>query len=389
MHTALLITRKDLRQRLRDRSALILGFAAPLVIATLMSFAFSGSEDLHVDLAVADADRGPVAAALTDLLTGDDLDGLVTVTAVDSDAAARHAVEDGTADAALVVPAGFSDVTHGGPAVDLTVLTSVNAELAGQVTTSIADSFTAQLDANLLSLQAALAAGGPPEDLPALAGAAAATQIPVHLDQQPPGTKEMAVISYYGPSMAIFFVFFAISFGAKAYFEEVSGGTLSRVASAPVRPGAVLLGKALSTFVYAVASLTTMALVTTLAFGADWGPFWAAATLVGSIAVVVVALTALVITLSGNERQADGIASLVIFGLVLLGGNFVYVWAAPQTLQTVALFTPNGWVMRAFTDMASGADAADVVLAPVLVCLGFAAVTGGFALAMSRRAVLR
>lgn len=241
------------------------------------------------------------------------------------------------------------------------------------------------MDANRLSVAAALAAGAPPERAAELA-AAAAERIPVQLSQRPVGAREVSAISYYGPAMGIFFVLFAVSFGARSFFDERIGGTLDRVVAAPVRPGTVLAGKAMSTFVYAVASLATMAVVTSLVFDADWGPAWAAGVLVLSFAVVVVALTALVISLSRTDRQADGISSVVVFGLVLLGGNFVYVWSAPEALRTLALMTPNGWVLRAFTDLASGTGAS-VVWVSVLVCLAFAAVAGGVAALLSRRAV--
>ena len=51
---ALLIAGKDLRLRFRDRSVLMLGFAAPLMIATLMSFAFKGTDSFHVTVVVVD-----------------------------------------------------------------------------------------------------------------------------------------------------------------------------------------------------------------------------------------------------------------------------------------------------------------------------------------------
>jgi ABC-2 type transport system permease protein len=45
VRTALAIARKDLRQRIRDRSAIVVGVIAPVVIAGLMSLAFNGRGD--------------------------------------------------------------------------------------------------------------------------------------------------------------------------------------------------------------------------------------------------------------------------------------------------------------------------------------------------------
>ncbi len=388
MRVILLIALKDLRQRLRDRSAVVLGFAAPLAIATLMSFAFAGSSDLHVDLAVVDGDRGPLSSAYLDLVGGDELSDLLTVTVMATNAEARRAVTEGEVDAAVSIPPGFSQVLQGASPAEVAVLTSVDARLAGQIARAVTDSFTAQVNADRLSVRAALAAGAPVDDLPSLSAAVAGERIPTTVEPRPAGTKELTAISYYGPAMGIFFVLFAISFGAKSFFEERGSGTLDRVAAAPVRPGSVLMGKSLSTFVYALASLATMAVVTSAVFGADWGPAWAAAALVLAIALVVVGLTALVTAAARTDRQADGLSSVVVFALVLLGGNFVYVWASTPALQTLALLTPNGWVLRAFTDMAAGGDVTAAVVPAVLVCLAFAGASATLATVLFRR-VLR
>ena len=68
MGAVLVIAAKDLRQRLRDRSAIVLGFLAPLMFATVMSFAFQGTKEFHADLGVVDADEGALAAAFLDTL---------------------------------------------------------------------------------------------------------------------------------------------------------------------------------------------------------------------------------------------------------------------------------------------------------------------------------
>ena len=64
MRAALAIAGNDLRRRTRDRSALVLGFIAPVVIAGLVSVAFQSADAFHTTVAVADLDGGPVGDAL-------------------------------------------------------------------------------------------------------------------------------------------------------------------------------------------------------------------------------------------------------------------------------------------------------------------------------------
>jgi ABC-2 type transport system permease protein len=379
---AVLIAMKDLRQRFRDRSAIVLGFVAPVLIAFLMSAAFGGAQDLHATIAVVDEDGGQLAVALVDALTSPELADLLTVERQDR-AEAAPAVEDGDLEAALVIPAGFTDAVIAGRPAELEVLAGVDNALSAAVTRAIAESFLTQVQASRIAVATAIAAGAPTTDLTDLAERAAATAPAAALEDQPLGGRELDLISYYAPSMAIFFVFYAIAFTTKSYFVEHREGTLDRMAAAPIPRRAILTGKALSVLVYGSASLGTMAVVTSLAFGADWGPPPAVAAVILAVVLAVMALTALVIAVARTERQAEGLASIITFTLALLGGNFVFVAAAPEALRRAALLTPNGWALRGFTDLATGA-AASAAVEPVLAILAFAAVTSIVAAAFGR-----
>lgn len=383
MRAALVIAAKDLRQRLRDRSAIVLVVVAPLVISALMSVAFASTEEFHADVAVVDLDRGPVAGALGDVLASDDVREILTVSSLATVDAARDAVRDGDVGAAIVVPKGVGD------AGTIDVLTSVDSEIAGEVATAIVDSFAAQVNAVRLAVATAVDAGATPAEAEALVADAARQRLPETVVDRPIGARRLKAISYYGPGMGIFFVLFAIGFTARSFFTERREGTLDRIAAAPVSPFSLLAGKALSVFVYGAASLLTITTVTTVAFGADWGDPLAVAAVCVAMALAVVALTAFVITASRSDRQADGIASVVIFALALLGGNFVFVSVAPALMRTLALLTPNGWALRAFTDLATGGGGLGAVAQPVAAILAFTAVVGAVAAALARRVVLR
>lgn len=384
MPAVLVIAAKDLRQRLRDRSALVLGLAAPLLIAGLMSFAFRGAETFHITVVVSDGDGSELSAALLDVLASPDLQEIVTVDAAGSEAAARTAVRDRDADAGITIPAGFGASVTGSDPLSVEVLTSADAPLAGEVTRSIVEAFVAQVDADRLSVATALAAGSPLDELDELVAEAAQQQLPVVAAQRPTGDEVLQPISYYAPAMGIFFVLFAISFGSRGYFIEQRAGTLERMTAA-VRPAEVLAGKALSVFVYAATSLATIALFTSVLFGADWGGVLPAAVLILSLVLAVVLLTALVTLVARTERQADGVSSILTFGLALLGGNFVMVSASPPLMRKLALLTPNGWALRGFVDLATGERGLATVVEPVAGILAFCAAVAAVAAVLARR----
>lgn len=383
MGPVIAIALKDLRQRLRDRSALVLGFLAPLLVAWLISAAFGSVATFHMNVAVVDQDGGPVASGFGTFLHSPELSELLTVSTA-TEAQARAQVEDGSLSAAFVIPKGFSSAVTTGGSMPLTVLGSVDASVSAQVARSLAGSFTAHIEAVRLSVATALDGGAPQARAAALAAAAADLQPPESVVPRSAGTRELSSVSYYAPAMGIFFMLFAIGFGARGYFLERTGGTMERLAAAPISPAAVMVGKSLATFVYGVASLGTVAAITSLVFGAEWGPLPAVVALVLALGLTLVGLTALVIAVARSERQAEGFASILTFGLVLLGGNFIFISAAPPMVRTLSLLTPNGWALRAFTDLAGGADWTAAVT-PLLVILAFAAVTTALAFALLRR----
>ncbi|MEU8925375.1 ABC transporter permease [Kitasatospora sp. NPDC048545] len=378
MTAVLAIALKDLRQRLRDRSAWVIVFLAPLLITGLMSLAFSGSATFHAKLAVVDLDHGAAAAGLLDTLRSPQLAGTVTVHPYPDGAAAAEALRHGTQQAAIVVPAGFTAALTGGAPEPVTVLDSVDYPLQARVADAVSGSYVAQVNADRLSVATALAAGSVPQDLPRLAAKASALQLPEQVRADGlPGTALKAV-SYFAPSMGMFFVLFTVGFAARGYFAEQRQGTLDRIAAAPVGRGALLLGKSLSTFAYSLAGLATTLVAARFVFGADYADPLGVAALCVAMAVAVVCLTALVIAVARTERQAEQLSSVVVFVLVLLGGNFVFASAGPPILRRLALFTPNGWALRGFTDLGTGVHGLTAVGPPLL---GIAACSGAAAAA--------
>jgi ABC-2 type transport system permease protein len=149
LRPTLLIAAKDLRQRFRDRSGLVIAFVAPFLLATIIGLAFGSGDGFRFSAtyAVVDDDRGPLAARFVDgVLAGPGLADLVTLRRVDT-AEARDLVDRGEADAAFLIPAGFSASVQRGGSATLTVLEAGASPVAGQVARSLAEGYAAQLAA--------------------------------------------------------------------------------------------------------------------------------------------------------------------------------------------------------------------------------------------------
>ncbi len=385
----LTIARKELRQRARDRSAALLVVVAPLLIAGIMSGALSGTENFHYRLGVVNEDHGAAAAAMLRTLHQPALHGVIQLVELDDRTIAAHEVASGTLGAALVIPAGFTSSLRSAAPVRLEALTSVNDSLAASTTVAIARTFTAQLDADRLSVLAAVAAGAPRSQLAALEHRVVRWRLPLGVVRTPAGAHPLTAISYFAPAMAIFFLLFQVTFTARSFFVDLATGMVDRMLVAPVRPTELLAGKALAAFTFCLASLTIVAVTTSELFGASWGAPLPVALVAVGMSLVVACLAVLVIVTARSQRQAEGFGSLVAFTLALVGGNFVMVASAPPLLRHLALWTPNGWALRALTDLSTVGGGIGQVALPLLVLGGFALAIASVAALLAPRVVRR
>ena len=105
--------------------------------------------------------------------------------------------------------------------------------------------------------------------------------------------------------------------------------------------------------------------MTSVGFGADWGSPLAAAAVGVAMVISVVCLTALVIGLSRTRRQAEGFSLGDRVRVGPDGRQLRLPLAGAALLRRVALFTPNGWAMRGYTDLSTNGGGLRTVALPV------------------------
>ncbi len=389
MRAAVVIASKDLRQKIGDRSALFLAILAPLGLALLFAMMIPSEEGFHAHYAVVDLDGGPIAEGLrAGPLQGLADAGVATVTSADSETAARALVDAGDVDAAIVVPAGFSDAVQSGEAAELRLIGGPST-LAVEVARSVLAGFGSEVTAVQVGIVATLGAtGAAPEPalVARLAQAALAIPAPIVTTGGETADRQASSSTYYAASMAILFVFFAAQFGVVGLLAERRTGTLARMLASPIGPGAILLGKVLVSLVLAVVSMGVVAIATTLLMGADWGDPLAVAGLIVAAAVAATGIATFVVGFARTEEQAGGAVAIVALSLAVVGGSFFPLSQAPEGLASLSLITPHAWFLRGINDLAAGGGIL-AVAGSIGMLLAVGAVSGGIGLARARRVV--
>ena len=386
------IAAKDLVQRLRDRSAYIMGIIGPLVLVFIMSGTVGAADDASAfEFAIVNADGGEAAAAFETLLADLEAQDTIQLTVADDRAGLDRLADDGDVAAGFVVPPGFSATVMSGSSVDLIIVGDPGSSIAVDVAQAIAETFVAELEyvavasATVLGIEGA---GGDPQRLGELAAAAAALEAPIRLLPVETEGRGRDLASYYSVSLSVLFLFFTVQFGVLSMMEEREGGTLRRIMVAPIPAAAVVLGKTASAFVMGLATMVVLVIATALIVGAEWGDPVAVVVLILAGVTVAIALAVFVAAAARTAEQAGAYATIAALVLGLLGGVFFPISQAPGLLATVSYASPHRWLLDGFRDVSYGAGVE--ALGPTLAALAvFIVVFGGVGLASARRGLLR
>lgn len=382
----LLIALKDIRQRLRDRSAYLWGIVAPLGLAAIFSLLFSDiatGGSLDVDFAVADQDGGTAARAFVEeVLAPLDAQGVFEVVEEPSAVTARQMATDGKVDAAFVIPAGFSSAAEGGGSSAIEVVANVDSPIAGQVARAVAGRFVGEINAVGASLGTyfALAGRAPePGEAESLVPEAMAVPSPLSLAETTAASKELTADTFYSAGMAILFLFLTVQFGVLGLLEERQNGTMGRLLAAPISRRSIVAGKALTSFVLGMVSMAVLVAGTTLLLGAEWGNSLGVVVLVLAGVIAAMGIMFVVAAVARTPEQAGNIQAIIAMVLAMLGGSFFPVAQAGGLIEKLSLLTPHAWFLRGLGDLAAGGGVAAVFPAALYVAL-FGLITGGLAL---------
>ena len=389
MRATLLICGKDLKTRLRDRSAVLIGIVVPLGLALIFNSIFGGitGNSKAIALGVVNADRGVASARfVSGVLGAVGRTGVIAIHVEPTAARARALAANGTLDAVIVIPAGFSARVAAQRPAAMQVIGNVGNPISTEIARSIAGSYAADLNRVRLSVATVLAAGGSsagsPARVQALAARAAAAAAPVAVADVSAKSKQLDQKSFFAAGMAVFFLFFTVQFGVTSLLEERNDGTLARLVAAPISRVSIIAGKLLTSFMLGLISMFVLVVATTVLFHASWGNPVGVAVLVISAILAATGIMALIATFAKNSEQAANWQSVVAVVLGLLGGTFFPVSLAPGILSRLTFVAPQAWFMRGLGDLRGGSLSA--VWVPALAMLVFAAVSSGIALTRLR-----
>lgn len=397
MSAATRIAAKDLKLRLRDRSAIIIGIIAPLVLAFIFNMIFGAAGDpgagLDLSYGMVDLDQSELSEAFGEVLQSVEDEGILTLDSYSNQAEAEAAVEDGEIDAFYVIPEGFGlgVLTNAEPTIQ--VVGDVGAPTSTDIAASIAEQFSSGIEAAQLAIATTADVGQTPitpEFVASLTGDPAAAAFSYVMTDESAETRQLDATTYYAAAMSVFFLFFTVQYGVLGLLEEERDGTMVRLMAAPMKRSTIVVGKAILAFTLGVISMGVLIGATSLEFllGADWGAPMGVALLVIAGILSAVGIMGVVAALAKTAEGAGNLGSIIAVILGMLGGAFFPVGSGDDLLSKLSLITPHAWFMRGLGDLAGGAPWTNALPA-VGAMLLFALVAGSISWVLLNRRLAR
>lgn len=399
------IISKDLRVVLRNRVALIFIFLMPIVLITILSFALGGmftSEGVsigHINIAVVDnagedeaqnlqqtvksfgTSGGPSAfdaksMSLYAVLDSKDVKEFLSYTVTDEQTA-RAQLQDGKIDAVVTIPKGFATgvmtAMTGGGDLKIDVIGAQDKTLQSGIVASIVRAYTDTLsalsaDINML-VKTAMNDGVAPDALAQLDFTSFTQSLSEHSDIKVEmrgieARKALGSFSYYSIAITCMFLLYSAGQGSSFLLTESQEKTLLRLRAAGVSVKKLLFGKSVAVFFLSIIQLIVLLGFSTLAFGIEWGNPLAFLLISICVAISITGLGVLLMVLvyrAGNPAVGSVFQSVIAQVLALFGGSFLPLTVLPAFFSTVALFTPNGLAVMAYTGNVSGAPLSEIL----------------------------
>jgi linearmycin/streptolysin S transport system permease protein len=329
MRYALLVCLKDLRQRMRDRTAILTAIVAPLALTALMGMALGGSSGsgAAMRLCIADLDHSDVSSAFTAFVKRPTQRNPIQVVPVDSVATAENTIREHLADCAVVIQPGFAQAMANSNPAPVEILAAQGEPLATQGTRELLRDFI---------YRAEMPRDGPkPEIIRRSAGG------------------HMRIVDFFAASMAVLFLNFGVLSGVRALQTEVDSRTIVRLAASPAPPYAIVAGKFAALLLIGLIQMSTMIAATSILFGTRWGNPLPTTALVFTSVLMSIGLTAFLMSLANNADQGTALAAVVITLLSIVGGQFLPPQGLPDIFETLTKLTPNGQAFFGFIDLSA------------------------------------
>ncbi len=369
----LAIATVNVKRLWRDRSNIFFVFILPIGIIVIIGSLFGSG--FQPKIGMVGSSSGALAEDLHKRLAA--VDGVVVVD-YPSEEEMLLAVERGTAQAGVVIPASYDASLQAGVPVQLGFVArpdSTGTQLQATVRAVVSE----QSQVVRAALFASQEIGEDFQSALARATALEAGFNRVNVELSTVGEalfpSTLGQFDLGASSQLILFMFLTGLTGSAALIQTRLYGVSKRMLSTPTRSSTIIVGEALGRYGVVLIQGIYIVAFSWIAFGVFWGdPLGAAATIL-AFGAVCAGFAMFMGSVFRNDEQAGGVGVIAGLGLAALGGSMIPLEIFSPQMRTIAHFTPHAWASDAFAELVRHGGGLGDILPELGVLVAFAAVT--------------
>ncbi|MGD2178354.1 MAG: ABC transporter permease [Anaerolineae bacterium] len=323
------LIRKEFLHIVRDRRALFVMFAMPIIQLVLLGYAAT-TDVQHLRTAVVDCDKSSASRALIEAYRASNYFDIVR--RVESEEQLQHLVDSGQVRAGIIVPAGFGAcVAEGGRAEVGFVIDGSDPSVASTVfsaSQSVGQAHSRQIVMQTIHLD--------PGDLPG-----------VNVRPRVWYNPEMRSANFMIPGIiGIILYFLTALFTSMSIVREREQGTIEQLIVTPVKPLELVIGKVVPYIFIAFFDVLEVLAI---------GVFWFGVPIRGSLGLLLGLAALFLLTSLGmgifissaahTQQEAMLLTFLTLFPSIFLGGFFFPIEAMPGWLQAITYVIPLRYML--------------------------------------------
>ena len=385
MRNALAVAGVELRLFLRDRSNLFFVFVFPLILVLMIGLQFG--EGANAGRVAVSGTDSSLQAGLVEQLESDDV--------VVSDPEWEDALEllaRGRLDVAVRVDGAAATAYDAGEAVTLELVrgSSGNAQVVEQQVRTAVDALrsgrarlTALEQQGITTDRAEAALATAERDV-----SPAVLEV-TNVDELSQEFEGLGQFDLGASGQLLLFVFLSCLAGSATLIQARRRGVVARMLAGPMTAGQLVAGQILGRWAIGLFQGGYIMLASSVIFGVSWGSLPLSLLVLLLFSLVAAGAAILLGTMFENEGAASGAGVGIGLVLAALGGSMLPLELFPDTIRTVANFTPHAWAYDAFAEIQRRGGTLVDVLPQLAVLAAMAVVLASLGAWSLRRSLAR
>lgn len=346
---SLVIGMVNLKRMIRERSNIFFVFIFPIALVLLIGVQF-GSGFAPV-VGVHQSDRGDLSEDVVAALEADDS---IDVEVFESRQDLTAAVEEGSVQAGVLLPADMGGAAATGEMLEIGFLARTDGT-GGQLQSVVGSALSRTLSPVGAAQFAAAETGVDFAEALEISNEVSRQTSPIQVSVTSIGEATfpdtLGQFDLGASSQLVLFVFLTALAGSSALILTRQLGISKRMLSTPTPIRSIVIGESLGRFGTALVQGIYIMVLTLVIFSVDWGDPLGAVLILVALSAVGAGAGMLLGSTFSNDQQAGGVGVMVALGLAALGGAMFPLDLFSPTMQRVAHITPHAWALDGYAEL--------------------------------------